>query len=190
MFLEDEIIDYKKNEESIVHWTTLKGDFRYKKIIEFLKNKNIPLTWDNITNYIRYDKRLLINSFKYIIFLEEFFKSIVCNSKKYSYNKACSFDFRKAVNDYLSMNNIISFDDNNIDILREYKDFIISFRNAVAHNKILLIERYGKGNDKIDLESVLKLYIQILPKSYRDGFIKDINKCAIGLVENSWHINL
>lgn len=32
---------------------------------------------ENITNYMKYDKRILYNSFKYIVVLEELFKSMI-----------------------------------------------------------------------------------------------------------------
>ena len=41
MKLENEIIDYYENKEDILHWTKLKGEYRYFSIIEFLKGKNI-----------------------------------------------------------------------------------------------------------------------------------------------------
>ena len=74
MKLENEIIDYDENKKDILHWTKLKGEYRYFSIIEFLKGKNIKCTWNNVTNYIKYDKRILINSFKYIVFIEKLYK--------------------------------------------------------------------------------------------------------------------
>ena len=58
MNFEKEIIDYEENKVDIEHWMLLKGTFRYKKIIEFLKSQNITRSWKNITNYIKYDKRI------------------------------------------------------------------------------------------------------------------------------------
>ena len=84
MSLEEEIIDYKENIEDIIHWTTIKGEYRYCSIIEFLKSKGIKCTWKTVTNYMRYDKRILVNSFKYIVLLEEVFKSFICKYSKYS----------------------------------------------------------------------------------------------------------
>ena len=79
--LEEKIIDYKEHEEEILHWVNLKGEYRYLTIIEFLKKKNIECTWNNVTYYIKYDKRILINSFKYIVFLEELYKSFIKKHK-------------------------------------------------------------------------------------------------------------
>ena len=66
MSIENQIVDYKDNIEDIEHWVTLKGEFRYETIIAFLKEKGIECTWKNVTNYIKYDKRILVNSFKYL----------------------------------------------------------------------------------------------------------------------------
>ena len=53
MLLENEIIDYDANKDDIIHWTTLKGEYRYLIIIEFLKSKNIECNWKNVTYYIK-----------------------------------------------------------------------------------------------------------------------------------------
>ena len=82
MFLEEMVVDYTENKEDIKHWTTLKGEYRYERIINFMKKNNIPCTWKNVTNYVKYDKRLLINIFKYIVFIEEFYKSMIYKNKK------------------------------------------------------------------------------------------------------------
>lgn len=35
MALKDLITDYEENKDDIIKWTTLKGEYRYKKLIEF-----------------------------------------------------------------------------------------------------------------------------------------------------------
>ena len=65
-------------------------------------------------------------------------------------------------------------------------DVIIEFRNSVVHNKILLNHLY---NGKT-LDEVLKIFVKILPKSYRSGYIKDMNSCSKGITDVSWHIEI
>lgn len=185
MALEEEIIDYCDNENDILHWVSLKGEYRYKQIIIFLKNNDIPLTWDNITYYIKYDKRLLINSFKYLVFLEELFKSYIEKYKDIKISKINTFSFAKAIEVYLTIEDVKEyFIDFNL-LKNEYKS-IIQLRNRVVHNKILL----GKTFSNKTLEEVLNIFKMILPSSYKSGFIKDINNSSKKLTENYWHVHL
>lgn len=184
MQFENVIIDYNKNKEDIEHWFFLKGELRYEKIISFLKEKNIECTWINVTYYIKYDKRILINSFKYLVFLEEFFKSVIYSENKDA--KVMNLEFRKTLDQYLSLDNKCAFDNMNIELLSSKKESLITFRNCVVHNKVLL-NRTFKG---VNLEEILKIVLEILPHSYREGYIKDINSCAKGITDNLWHIKL
>lgn len=184
--LKNEIIDYDEHESEIIHWVTLKGEYRYQKIINFLKNKKIECSWTNVTNYIRYDKRILINSFKYIVFLEELYKSFVYKNKNVELNSLLCYEFRKALNEYLSIGDKANYDDIDLKLLEAERETVISFRNSVVHNKILLDRLYQNK----ELEEVLNIFIKILPKSYRCGYIRDINNCSKGLVDESWHIEL
>ena len=186
MLLETEIVDYAENKNDIQHWVKLKGEFRYEKIIDFLKSKDIECTWGNVTNYIRYDKRILINSFKYIVFLEEFYKSLICEYKKVEQNNLIIYDFKKSLKEYLSLGNKANYDGIDLEMLKTSKKAVVDFRNTIAHNKILL------GHIFIDksLEEILDTFIKILPASYRQGFITDINDCARDLIGNYWKIVL
>ena len=115
MSLEKEIIDYKRNKQEILHWVNLKGEYRYLSIIEFLKNKKIECTWGNITYYIKYDKRLLINSFKYIVFLEELYKSFIKKYKEVKQSALLRYDFSKALEEFLSIGEKANYD--NVDLI-------------------------------------------------------------------------
>ena len=184
MLLESEIIDYKENKQKIEHWVILKGEYRYETIINFLKEKSIDCTWNNVTCYIKYDKRILINSFKYIVFLEEFLKSAL-----YNFNKKINvrnLEFSNAVSQYLSLENKVEFDNMNIKLLAIKKESLIAFRNSVVHNKILLNKTFKNET----LEQILKIFMQILPDSYKKGFIEDINSCSKNITDNLWHITL
>lgn len=184
--LEKEIINYKENKEEILHWVLLKGEYRYNAIIEFLKRKKIERTWENITYYIKYDKRILINSFKYLAFLEELYKSFIKENKTINQKKLLRLEFSESLDEYLSIGNDANYDGIDLQLLNKEKKTITEFRNSVVHNKILLIHSYnGKS-----LEEVLNIFVKILPKSYRKGYIKDINCCSKGIVENLWNIRI
>lgn len=184
MSIENQIVDYKDNVEDIEHWVTLKGEFRYEAIIAFLKEKGIECTWKNITNYIKYDKRILINSFKYLVVLEEMYKSFIYRDKPN--NKVINYPFYKAYQEFLSLGETARYDEIDLEIMKAKGKTLNVFRNRVVHNNILIKQKF----DGLPLEEVLRLFVEVLPKSYRDGFIKDINDCSKGLVEESWHIVL
>ena len=184
--LKNEIIDYKQHEKEIYHWVNLKGEYRYQAIIDFLKKKNIICSWNNVTYYIKYDKRILINSFKYIVFLEELYKSFIKQNKDVKQSKLLRYEFRKALDEYLSIGDKANYDDINLELLIAEKDTINSFRNKVVHNKMLLNNSY---NGKT-LEEVLNIFVKILPKSYRTGYIHDMNSCSKGITDTSWHIEI
>ena len=186
MSLENDIVDYETNKEDIEHWTLLKGEYRYKEIIKFLNSYNIENSWENISNYIRYDKRLLVNSFKYIVVLEELYKSFVVRIKGRKNTKVLSSYFQNAYNEFLSLKQSINYDDIDLETMEANKEVINSFRNKVVHNKILINRTF----DGKTLQKTLEIFIRILPASYRRGFIKDINACAKGLVEDKWHVVL
>ena len=184
--LEEKIIDYKEHEQEILHWVNLKGEYRYLTIIEFIKKKNIECTWNNVTYYIKYDKRILINSFKYIVFLEELYKSFIKKHKTINQRNLLRFDFGIALDEYLSIGDAANYDSIDLQLLLKEKKTITEFRNSVVHNKILLNHLY---NGKT-LEEVLNIFIKILPKSYRTGYIKDMNNCSKGITDTSWHIEI
>lgn len=186
MSLEDVIIDYKKYQTDIEHWVTLKGEYRYKSIISFLRDKNIELSWANITRYVKYDKRLLINSFKYIVFLEEMYKSFVVKAVGRGNTKILSSSFENAYYEFLSLGEKANYDDVDLAIMASEKGAFNSFRNKVVHNKILLGTTFN-GNS---LEKMFNIFVKILPQSYRKGFVNDINNCSKGLTEDKWHIKL
>lgn len=184
MSLQDKIVDYEINQKDIEHWVALKGEYRYLSIISFLESHNIECNWKNVTYYIKYDKRILINSFKYIVFLEEMYKSFI--SKFSPNNKITNMNFQSAYCGYLSLGKKAFFDGVDLNAMQVYKKYINSFRNKVVHNNVLLNQKFNG----VSLTEVLKQFIQILPKSYRNGFISDINSCSKGLLEDYWHIKL
>ncbi len=173
MMLKNSIVDYNLNEADIKHWVELKGEFRYLVIIDVMKEKGIPTTWENVTNCVKYDKRLLINIFKYIVFLEEYYKSKLFEIKKIEKDKLILYEFSKTVREFLKIRNVNVFDNMDLNILSSEVDSIIDFRNSVVHNKILIGQTF-KGKP---LQEMLDIYSKILPESYREGYLNDVIKC-------------
>ena len=191
MALKDLIVDYDENEQDINKWTTLKGTYRYIKMIKFMKKNKLSLDWQNLTNYMKYDKRILYNSFKYIVVLEELFKSLIAKNSSYKEENLLTMDFKTALSKLLSLNKKTEFDGINFDFLKKEQGAINSFRNAVAHNKMLLDgkyigpEEFKKHIPGKNLQEILEIYKQIIPEPYRKGFISDIYKSSVNLnIEN------
>lgn len=63
---------------------------------------------ENITNYMKYDKRILYNSFKYIVVLEELFKSMIAKNSLYREEDLLTMDFKTALEKLLSLNKKLS----------------------------------------------------------------------------------
>lgn len=181
------ITDYDQNVEDIQHWVMLKGEYRYKKIIDFMTENSISCDWKTITNYIKYDKRILINSFKYLAFLDELFKSFIIKYKvdNSSDKKILDLDFNCLLCKYYSLGSKAVYEEIDVELLDRKQKTINEFRNQVVHNKIILGKNYGGES----IAKTLSIFVNILPKTYRHGFITDIQKCSKGLVENTWHID-
>lgn len=187
MSLVKKIIDFESNKDSIEHWTTLKGDYRYDKIISFMEGNGVLLSWNNVTDYLKYDKRLLYNCFKYVVILEEFFKSIISKKCNFSYEDILKMEFSSAIDTFLNIKDFVGYDDMDLETLRKCKGSFIDLRNSVVHNKILLDRRFRSKIDEKNnvegktLKETLEIYRKVLPKTYRDGFVSDIRKCSDGL---------
>lgn len=120
------------------------------------------------------------------MFLEELYKSFIKQNKDVKQNELLRYEFKKSLDEYLSIGDKANYDDINLKLLITEKDTINLFRNNVVHNKILLTHLY---NDKT-LEEVLNIFVKILPKSYRAGYIHDMNSCSKGITDTSWHIEI
>ena len=86
-----------------------------------MKSNKIPLEWKNITNYMKYDKRILYNSFKYIVVLEELFKSMIAKNSLYREEDLLTMDFKTALEKLLSLNKKVEFDGIDYDLLKKEK---------------------------------------------------------------------
>jgi len=177
MQAQEEIIDYAEHKEKIDKWISLKGETKYLKFVAFLKLSNEPITWKNLSNTYRYDKRLLINVFKYMSFFEEFLRAQIWNVSKITYKKLEATFLNNAIDKVIELKNRICFHGFSIDTLIENRDYINYLRNRISHNKIMLeSEKEGKN-----LKELLLSFKITLPESYREKFSFDINSCNKGL---------
>lgn len=178
MQIEKEIVDYQEHQEEIDKWISLKGEKKYLEFIKTLKDHNIAITWKKLDDTFRYDKRLLINLFKYLSFFEDYLRAIVWNHSSKTYKKIEQSFLSEVIEEVINLNsplNIKGFDFNK---LRVNKEYINCLRNRVSHNKIIInSEHNGKG-----FKDLIKIFGETLPLDYQKGFIKDINSCSKGLV--------
>lgn len=177
MTIQEKIIDYSSHSEEIDHWLNLKGEKKYFQIATILERHQIPITWKNISDAYRYDKRLLINCFKYLSFYEEFLRAKIWNNINIEYEELEKLSLAKI------MERIIQSDDQkikqeiDIEILNNNRNLINHLRNCVSHNKIIL-NTIKDGNN---IRDILIAFNDCLPIDYRTGFSKDINQCVKNL---------
>lgn len=179
--LRDRIVDYDANKEEADKWLNLKGVVKYEQFADILDRNSIEVTWENIDNLVRYDKRLLINIFKYLSFYEDYLRALIWNIDKASYSKLEGFYLKDVIDEVLKnedlLNTKIDFDK-----LKLGKIAINNLRNRVSHNKIML----NFDSNNLDLQKALVLFKDAMPINYQGGFIKDINNCVnkLNIAEN------
>ena len=177
MLIEQRIVDYLEHKPEIDKWVSLKGEKKYLEYAKILENKGIVVTWKNLDDLFRYDKRLLINLFKYLSFFEDYLRAIVWNNSDKVYKKIAKSCLGAVIEEVLNMDGlrIEGFD---LDKLRANSPYIIALRNYVAHNKMIIAcERDGK-----DYKEMVSLFAETLPRDYQNGFGKDIQSCSKGLL--------
>lgn len=165
--IEKNIIDYEENKKDIQKWLNLKGEQKYLEFSNLLLKSNIECNWKNLDNLYRYDKRLLINLFKYMCPFEEYIRALLWRTKSYSYNKL-KVNLRKLIS-YLT-NDILQINESE-------KKQILKLRNTISHNNIV-IQMECDGHKYKDL---IKNFYKFLPEVYKKGFEKDIKDCEKGL---------
>lgn len=187
MQIEKEIIDYQDHKKEIDKWVSLKGEKKYLEFIKVLKNQDLEITWKKLDDTFRYDKRLLINLFKYLSFLEDYFRAIVWNYSNKAYKKIEGSYLKEVIDEVLSITDSLDIKDFDINKLKENKLYINELRNRVSHNKIII----NSGIDGKDYKEMIKAFKETLPVDYQAGFIKEINNCSKGLlIDNSLAITL
>lgn len=177
MSAKEKIIDYNENKAEIEKWLALKGETKYMQFAELLTENDIPVKWQTLKDTYRYDKRLLINVFKYLSFFEEFLRAQIWNINKPSYKKVEKSSLSEVIDEILTIKDKIDYSGCSIAALEQGKDKINYLRNRVAHNKIILESK----KDGANIKGILIAFKDSLPESYQQGFVSDINKCVLGL---------
>ena len=171
------IIDYNENSEEIEKWLALKGETKYLRFADLLTKNDIPVKWQTLKDTYRYDKRLLVNVFKYLSFFEEFLRAQIWNINKPSYKKVEKSFLSEVIDEILAIKDKIDYRCFSIAALEQNNDKINYLRNRVAHNKIIL----ESEKDGANIKEILNVFKNCLPESYQQGFVADINKCVLGL---------
>lgn len=177
MSAKEKIIDYDKHSSEIEKWLVLKGETKYLRFAELLTKNGIPIKWESLRDTYRYDKRLLINIFKYLSFFEEFLRAQIWNINKAAYKKVEKSSLSDVIDKILPIKDKIDYSGFSITALEQNKDKINCLRNRVAHNKIIL----ESEKDCANIKAILNAFKNCLPESYQQGFASDINKCVGGL---------
>lgn len=173
MQIEKEIVDYQDNKKEIDKWVSLKGEKKYLEFMKVFKEKDIPFTWKKLDDTFRYDKRLLINLFKYLSFFEDYLRAIVWNYSNKTYKKIEDSYLKEAIDEVLSIADSLDIKGFDINKLKENKPYINELRNRVSHNKIII----NSHEDGKDYKYMINAFGKTLPINYQAGFIKDINNC-------------
>ena len=177
MLIENRIIDYAINKNAIDKWLAIKGEQKYLQFVDILEKKGVPCTWNNLDNLCRYDKRLLINVFKYMSFFEDYVRALVWNVLGINYKKLEKAYLLETINMLEKNKEKFLYLDGSIKIIIDNKDYINELRNHISHNKIMLL----CNKDGKELNELLYLFKEALLEVYQEGFTKDINSCANGL---------
>ena len=173
MEIENRIIDYKSNQVEIEKWALLKGEQKYLQFIEILEKKGIPCTWKNVDDLVRYDKRLLINLFKYMSAFEDVIRAVAWNKLNLEYKELEESLIWQTI-DKLATVGSVDKGFINIEYIINNKTNINKLRRMISHNKIMILNE-GK---ETDLKVLLLMFKEALPKAYQDGYVNDINACA------------
>lgn len=177
MSIAQEIIDYNVFKQDIDYWIALKGEKKYLEFIKLLKENDEKVYWTIVKDTYRYDKRLLVNIFKYLSFFEEFLRTQIWNISEQTYKAIEEKFLREIIQTIIELKDKICFQEFSIRNLENSKNQINYLRNRVSHNKIILTSKC----EGADLKAILISLKNALPQSYQQGFIKDINQCAKGL---------
>ena len=171
------ISDYEENKDDIEHWFSIKCEQKYRRFAELLKENGEETTWANVRDLYRYNKRLIFNCFRYISFLEEYFRSITV---RYSDDREKAYDEWQEKNLYPLIESIIDLNNKGLfdydsSWLKNNLSSVRKLRNCISHNRILL---------ETDYKSEIIALRNLLPERYARGFEKDIRGCTKDLSLN------
>ena len=172
------------------------------KLLAWSSDKAIK--YSQIASYYRYDKRIRIILYKYIAYLEEYYRAILLDNFSDSteqnfwikiiadkINSGIRLDiilenlgFRSLLNQIkLLPDNLKEYSFNSNKPIRKNIDALIELRNAVMHNKFLLMYRgfsmcyFAKGRKGSTLRDNILNLVNFLPEDVGKNCIKDINAC-------------
>ena len=183
-----------------------------KGLFAHMQIKNKMLAWSSdkaikysqIASYYRYDKRIRIILYKYIAYLEEYYRAILLDNFSDSteqnfwikiiadkINSGIRLDiilenlgFRSLLNQIkLLPDNLKEYSFNSNKPIRKNIDALIELRNVVMHNKFLLMYRgfsmcyFAKGRKGSTLRDNILNLVNFLPEDVGVNCIKDINAC-------------
>jgi len=174
MSAKEVIRDYDEHFPEIEKWLALKGEIKYLRFATLLNTNKITVEWCVLRDVYRYDKRLLINLFKYLSFFEEFLRAQIWNISQTNYKKLEKACLAKVIDEVIKYKSLIKTVDFSVDTLTKNRDLINYLRNRVSHNKIILESK----KNGFTIKTLLTLFKETLPESYRHGFIADVNKCT------------
>ncbi len=189
-----------------------------KKCLEsWSSEKKVPYT--QIATAYRYDKRIRFVLFKYISYLEEFYRGAILDYSMESFNhiewdkkivdvlKSCNndvnraleeIDFRTLKRQCLKMPNKVkeNLGLNNRPKLSNNLNSLVQLRNAVMHNKFLLLYKgldvcYSNGNKSSTLTANICNLISFLPEEVGIKCANEINESALDRNESGdtkWEI--
>lgn len=174
MLIAREIINYNEFKQDIDHWIALKGEKKYLEFVNLLKGNDEEVYWEKVRDTYRYDKRLLVNIFKYLSFFEEFLRAQVWNVTKADYKQLENEYLLNIIEKIIELQDRIAYQEFSIENLKSSKAQINYLRNRVSHNKIILTSKCKDA----DLKAILISFKSALPHSYQQGFVYHINQCA------------
>lgn len=183
-----------------------------KGLFAHMQIKNKLLAWSSdkaikysqIASYYRYDKRIRIILYKYIAYLEEYYRAILLDNFSDSTEQNFwikiiadkinsgirlgiileNLGFRSLLNQIkLLPDNLKEYSFNSNKPIRKNIDALIELRNAVMHNKFLLMYRgfsmcyFAKGRKGSTLRDNILNLVNFLPEDVGKNCIKDINAC-------------
>ena len=121
-------------------------------ICRTVKQNGIPVKWETLKDTYRYDKRLLVNVFKYLSFFEEFLRAQIWNIDKADYKKLEKCFLLEVIDKISTIKDKINYNGFSTTALEQSKEKINYLRNCVAHNKIILENRKRRLTYKRHLE--------------------------------------
>lgn len=173
-----------------------------EKLLAWSESENIEYT--KVASTYRYDKRLRIVLYKYVSYLEEFYRSIIEDnySLKSIFDIKLEEDLKYRIGTERDLSKALELIDFSVLLFQmmklprkkrklwffpkkfEFKNIIAlrELRNAVMHNKFLLVYMFEEciinGETSSTLRSNILNLISFLPEEVGEKCKKEINRCS------------